>query len=196
MASHSPVYKPNNGDDGQFTPYKYGLPTAVERHRWMHAYSWWKKLAKPGETFSPPMDDFEIMAFMNDFVWAAANAAGPPTIDYYPRVNMNGNRMLLKRTMKKKMDDGRDNPNYGRWYWVNQPGDDRKFCWLTESMFWKSHMIRRCVADRDVLAQLEDSRHPDGGWHGVSLWDLGFMHLYTQRASSEELALMQLPNLD
>lgn len=169
--------------------YRFGAPTAMERHRWLCAVPYWKEYAKPGETFPPPEDDMEKARFVDDMLRAARNMVGGAAIDMWPTPNNRG--AVLRRTLKKKTDDGRDNPNYARWYLVSADPGVRFFQWLTESMWWRSYMHKRCLSD-DWIFQLEAATEHWTGPEG--LWGPAFREAYETQVNHETIALKQLPH--
>jgi len=123
------------------------LYRSTHREQWLSALSVFRKRAAPGEELPPPDDDVTMVGFADDLMWQSANMVGGPAIQLYP-MHL-GKRVQLKRVWKKVADDGKENPNYGRFYCVAGDGA-RYFQWLTDTLWWKSYAMRDCLCDELV----------------------------------------------
>lgn len=155
------------------------------REMWLEALPYHKEFAPPdAPPLAAPTDDNDRCGFMDDLLFTMVSLKGGAAMRLYPRDRM-GLRPLLKRVYKKVADDGRENPNYGRWYLTNNPECHLKyFEWLTETMWWKSYAFKMINLVDHMVGLLDIT----GQSASLPLWDEKFEALYTCEKSLDEIA--------
>lgn len=152
------------------------------RAQWLEALPYHKEYAPAGCVLHPPSGDEDRVGFLDDLWFYCANAAGGACIRLFPK-DREGGRPVLKRVYKKISDDGRPNPNYGRFYLTNGFNSHMKyFEWLTETMWWRSYLYKRCLPEA-IVRELETT----GGPVDAPLWTGNFEKLYGSEQSIDEI---------
>lgn len=153
------------------------------RSQWLEALPYFKESAPDGATLDPPTSDEDMVGFLDELWHACAHRVGGPCVKLLPKDRM-GMRPQLKRVYKKYADQGGPNPNYGRFYLTNHPETPLKyFEWLTETMWWRSFMYKRCLPEQ-IVREMETT----GGPIDAPLWTGTFLSIYGSELSIDEIA--------
>jgi len=108
------------------------------RDQWLHQVAFLKENGIEG-TVPCPLDDVQKTDFLCELLVQAARASG---LQLFVPWQAKDGRLdtavlpVLRRVMRAADNSGAANPNFGRFYFINDHDHSKTFAWLNDSPFW------------------------------------------------------------